>query len=138
MLHLLVHAMNYNKAKQTATEELKKLGMKSYLNKYPSELSGGQQQRGAIARSLCLKPQVLLLDEPTASLDPANTDILVTLLKSLANDGLTIGISSQDMNFVNKVMDRAYYIENKKIIEFCDSKQNLDNCPTLKRFIQQQ
>lgn len=112
--------------------------MKSYLNKYPSELSGGQQQRVAIARSLCLKPQVLFLDEPTASLDPANTDILVTLLKSLANDGLTIGISSQDMNFVNKVMDRAYYIENKKIIEFCDSKQNLDNCPTLKRFIQQQ
>jgi ABC-type polar amino acid transport system ATPase subunit len=106
---LLMHGKPYAQAEQRALSVLLKLNMDGYAEKYPYELSGGQQQRVAIARALCLQPMVLLLDEPTASLDPLNTDILVTILKSLAAQGLTIGLSSQDMNFVRKVFDRCNF-----------------------------
>ena len=85
---------------------------------------------------MCLKPRIILLDEPTASLDPNNTGTLVTILKSLASEGLTIGVSSQDMNFVNSILDRVYYIEAGNIINFCENAQSLDKCPMIKRFIQ--
>ena len=134
---LLVRGMDATNAKQIAIKELESLGMKGYVDKYPSELSGGQQQRVAIARSLCLKPRVLLLDEPTASLDPVNADVLVSILKSLAAEGLTIGVSSQDMSFVNKIFERAYYIQAGSITGFCENIESLDNCPIIKNFIQQ-
>ncbi len=133
---LLVRGMANDDAKQIAIRELKKLGMETYIDKYTSELSGGQKQRVAIARSLCLKPRIILLDEPTASLDPNNTATLVTILKSLASEGLTIGVSSQDMNFVNSILDRVYYIEAGNIINFCENAQSLDKSPMIKRFIQ--
>lgn len=133
---LLVHGMPPAQAQQRAFEILGELDMKDFIEKYPSELSGGQQQRVAIARALCLKPNVLLLDEPTASLDPFNTDILVAILQRLAAQGLTIGLSSQDMNFAKKIFDRIYYIESGKIIEFCDGLKMLNQCPTIKHFVQ--
>jgi ABC-type polar amino acid transport system ATPase subunit len=97
--------------------------MQDYVNKYPSELSGGQQQRVAIARALCLQPHVLLLDEPTASLDPLNTNILINILKKLATQGLTIAVSSQDMHFVRMLFDRVYYIESGQIVDVCDGTE---------------
>ncbi|MDR3647376.1 MAG: ATP-binding cassette domain-containing protein [Candidatus Babeliales bacterium] len=132
---LIVNGSNYNDAHQIAINELTKLDMQDYINKYPNELSGGQQQRVAIARSLCLKPNILLLDEPTASLDPINTDALVNILKILAKDGFTIAVSSQDMNFINKIFDRVYYIEKGKILDFCDEINNLNNYLLIKNFI---
>lgn len=132
---LIVHELDFENAKNQALIQLKKLGMENYINKYPSELSGGQQQRIAIARALCLNPKVLLLDEPTASLDPVNTEILINILKALTQSGLTIGISSQDMNFINKIFDRVYYIKKGKIIEFCDGIENLKDYPLIKSFI---
>ena len=133
---LLIRGMNNDDAKQIAIRELKKLGMENYIDKYTSELSGGQKQRVAIARSLCLKPRIILLDEPTASLDPNNTHTLVKILKSLASEGLTIGVSSQDMNFVNSILDRVYYVEAGNIIDFCENAKSLDKCPMIKYFIQ--
>ncbi len=132
---LLVHGMLYEHAQERALEALQELEMHNFIEKYPAELSGGQQQRVAIARALCLKPKVLLLDEPTASLDPFNTDILIVILRKLAAQGLTIGISSQDMNFVHKIFDRVYYMRAGTIIEFCDGTNMLDQCPAINHFL---
>jgi ABC-type polar amino acid transport system ATPase subunit len=122
---LLVHGVSLELAQARALELLEVLDMESYATKYPAQLSGGQQQRVAIARALCLRPRVLLLDEPTASLDPYNSAILVSLLRSLAAQGLTIALSSQDMDFARTIFDRAYYIEAGNIIETCESKAEL-------------
>jgi len=132
---LRVHGLNVNDAKKRALDTLEQLGMKDYRDKYPSELSGGQQQRVAIARSLCLNPRVLLLDEPTASLDPINTAQLVTILRALRANKLIIGISSQDMNFVKKIFDRVYYIEQGKIVELCDGIEYVNQCKAIQQFI---
>lgn len=132
---LRVHGKSYAQAETLALAMLLKLNMDGYAHKYPHELSGGQQQRVAIARALCLQPMVLLLDEPTASLDPINTDVLVTLLKSLAAQGLTIGLSSQDMHFVRKVFDHVYYVESGTIIEFCNDSTQLQNYPAISNFM---
>ena len=110
-----MHGVAYNDAHMRALDILQQLGIESYVHKYPKELSGGQQQRVAIARALCLKPRVILLDEPTASLDPVNTGILVAILKALRAQGLTIAVSSQDMFFARQICDRVYYMESGEI-----------------------
>jgi len=133
---LIVRGMAREDAVACAQMVLTQLQMIEYADCYPAVLSGGQQQRVAIARALCLKPMVLLLDEPTASLDPVNTDILISLLRSLVADGLTIGIASQDMDFVRKIFDRVYYLEKGNIIEFCDGLEKLGDCGAMRRFIE--
>lgn len=132
---LRVHGTSYAQAEQRVLNMLLTLNMDEHADKYPHELSGGQQQRVAIARALCLQPTVLLLDEPTASLDPINTDTLATILKSLADQGLTIGLSSQDMSFVRKVFDHVYYVESGNIVEFCDDSTTLQNYPAIASFM---
>ncbi|AXK60349.1 amino acid ABC transporter ATP-binding protein [Candidatus Chromulinivorax destructor] len=132
---LLVHGVAYEQAAARVKKVLTDLEMIASVNQYPSQLSGGQKQRIAIARALCLQPRVLLLDEPTASLDPVNTDILVNILKKLAAQGLTIGLSSQDMSFIGKVFDRVYYMKNGQIIEHCNGISLIDSCPLISQFI---
>lgn len=132
---LIVHGIPYNQTQKRAHEILQQLEMHNFLNKYPSSLSGGQRQRVAIARALCLKPRILLLDEPTASLDPLNTDILVQILNNLTKQGLTIGLSSQDMSFVRKVFDSVYYMESGQIVESCNGIEQLATCPLISQFV---
>lgn len=132
---LLVQGISPSQAKQQTMEILEQLAIQDLTHNYPAQLSGGQQQRVAIARALCLKPKVLLLDEPTASLDPINTDVLVSIIKKLAAQGLTVALSSQDMEFVRKIFDRVYYVENGTIIEFCESRNELDKCSIINKFV---
>jgi ABC-type polar amino acid transport system ATPase subunit len=132
---LLVHGMRYQDAQKKAAAILQELGMETFQDKFPAQLSGGQRQRVAIARALCLNPNVLLLDEPTASLDPENTNILIAMLQKLAAQGLTIGVSSQDMTFVRQLFDRVYYIAHGKIAEYCEGIEQLKNCPLIEKFI---
>lgn len=132
---LLVHGVPYNQAELRARTILDQLDMGASAHQYPSQISGGQKQRVAIARALCLQPRVLLLDEPTASLDPVNTEILVQILKTLADQGLTIGLSSQDMNFVSKIFDRVYYMQAGEIIELCQDFSRIHENPFIEQFI---
>lgn len=132
---LLVQGADLKSAQLLAQEILTQLEMQAYIHQYPGQLSGGQQQRVAIARALCLKPQILLLDEPTASLDPVNTDILVNILKKLSTQGLTIALSSQDLNLVRKIFDYVYYMQAGEILEKCDGLDQLKNCLLINQFI---
>ena len=132
---LITYGLKEDQAQQCARDILQELNMQNFSNRYSKDLSGGQQQRVAIARALCLQPKVLLLDEPTASLDPVNSELLIIILQKLKAQGLTIGISTQDMYFMNKIFDRTYYLENGTILEYCDSKENVDKYPTMQQFI---
>jgi polar amino acid transport system ATP-binding protein len=132
---LLVLGMNKVKAEQEAYFLLKQLGIDAYAHVYPSALSGGQKQRVAIARALGLQPSILLIDEPTASLDPGNTDILVNILKNLAQQGLTIALSSQDIRFITSIFDNVYYLDAGIIREQCDGLAMIDQSPLIKQFV---
>lgn len=134
---LMVHGTSYEQATEEALKLLQSLGMKEYADHYPAELSGGQQQRVAIARALSLQPKVILLDEPSASLDPANTDRLVEILKSLAKQGLTVVLSSQDMSFVRKVADTINFVEGGWVVESCDDVEKLNDYPLINEWINQ-
>lgn len=132
---LMVHGTSYEQAAEKASQLLQELHMQEYSDRYPGELSGGQQQRIAIARALSLHPKVILLDEPSASLDPANTVRLVEILRSLAAQGLTVALSSQDMSFVRKIADSLYYIEDGQVVEECEDISDIEQYPLINRWI---
>lgn len=132
---LLVHGVTHEQAKARAHRLLGEFDMLSFINQYPADLSGGQKQRVALARALCLQPSVLLLDEPTASLDPFNSAILLSILQKLATQGITIVVSCQDVTFAKALFDRAYYMQNGTIIESCEDKKSLADAPLLSAFL---
>lgn len=132
---MLVHGVSYQQAYNRAKKLLEKLNILEHTHKYPSELSGGQKQRVAIARALGLQPQLLVLDEPTASLDPVNTDRLVELLKQIVTHGITVVLSSQDMNFVKKVAQCIYYMQEGNIIESCQDITKVNAYPHIKKWL---
>ena len=100
-----------------AAEILRSLDMEKFLDRFPQELSGGQQQRVAIARALALNPSFILLDEPTSALDPENTERLIEIVRRLQAEGRGVIISSQDMAFAKKILDRAYFLEQGAFVE---------------------
>lgn len=108
---------NHEMAQTKTKEMLQLLDIEQYSSSYPSQLSGGQQQRVAIARALVLQPQVLLLDEPTAALDPESKKNFEMLLFDLHHRGFTIALSSHDMPFIKKILDSVYFMEQGKIVE---------------------
>lgn len=112
-------------AEKKALDVLAYFGIEMLATRKPSQLSGGQQQRVAIARALCMEPEVLLLDEPSASLDPENTKILTQLLRDLAQAGMTIVISSQDSLFTNQVADTVFMVSEGKVEPCLVTKREL-------------
>lgn len=111
-------------ARAQAKDVLQSLGMQEYAKARPHELSGGQQQRAAIARALMLRPDYLLLDEPTSALDPENTEILVNILDDLKSQGTGMIISSQDMAFARKMLDRVVFLQQGSIVECWDFQES--------------
>ncbi len=118
-VHPMMHVLNLSEeiAQKKALEILASVGMAAYKDSYPQRLSGGQQQRVAIARALCLEPKILLFDEPTSALDPESSRNLVTLLKTLKNNGITIIISSHDMTFVQAIHENIHFINDGRLVE---------------------
>ncbi len=96
---------------------LKKVGLENYADKYPHSLSGGQKQRAAIARTLCMEPEVVLFDEPTSALDPENVKEVLETIKQLAHTNITLIIVTHEMQFAKEISDRIIFIDHGKILE---------------------
>lgn len=104
-------------AREDAMRLLKRVGLENKANAMPDELSGGQQQRVAIARALAMNPQVLLFDEPTSALDPEMVKEVLDVMKSLANEGMTMVVVTHEMGFAKEVGDRVIFVDGGVIIE---------------------
>jgi len=118
----------FNIKKEEAVDYARKLLKKVNLdisieNKYPNSISGGQKQRVAIARTLCMKPKIILYDEPTSALDPENTAEVLTVIKDLSKSkGLLSIIVTHHMKFAESISDKIIFFENGKIIEENNAK----------------
>jgi polar amino acid transport system ATP-binding protein len=117
-----------SQAKRRALTILKRVDISEQADKYPSQLSGGQQQRVAIARSLCMKPEILLFDEPTSALDPEMISEVLDVMCDLADEGMTMVCVTHEMGFAKKVADRVIFMDQGEIIESA-SPQHLFDSP---------
>ena len=104
-------------AKERAIHMLKKVGMDDKAEAYPEQLSGGQKQRVAIARTLCMTPDIMLFDEPTSALDPEMVGEVLQVMKQLAADGMTMVIVTHEMGFAREVADRVLFMDGGYIVE---------------------
>ena len=104
-------------AEETAKKLLARVGLADNADSYPAQLSGGQQQRVAIARALAMKPKVMLFDEPTSALDPEMVGEVLDVMKSLAEEGMTMVIVTHEMGFAREVGDRVLFVDGGKILE---------------------
>lgn len=114
-------------ARELAESLLAKVGLAERMNHYPSELSGGQQQRVAIARALAIKPKLMLFDEPTSALDPELVGEVLSVMRTLAEKGMTMVIVTHEMDFARNVSDRVLFLENGRIAEQGPSREVLTN-----------
>jgi general L-amino acid transport system ATP-binding protein len=106
---------------------LEKVHIAEQALKYPGQLSGGQQQRVAIARSLCMKPKILLFDEPTSALDPEMVKEVLDVMINLAEEGMTMLVVSHEMGFAKSVAHRVLFVDYGKIVEENTPHQFFDN-----------
>ncbi len=106
-----------SEAEDTAMYYLKKVQIAEQAKKYPGQLSGGQQQRVAIARSLCMKPMVMLFDEPTSALDPEMVKEVLDVMIDLAKEGMTMLVVSHEMGFARSVAHRVLFMDAGQIVE---------------------
>ena len=114
-------------AEATAMEFLERVKIPEQANKYPGQLSGGQQQRVAIARSLCMRPNIMLFDEPTSALDPEMIKEVLDTMVSLAEEGITMLCVTHEMGFAKKVADRVIFMDEGEIIESNTPHEFFDN-----------
>lgn len=125
------------KVRKTSSDEAKKIGqilldrvgLKDKANAYSDSLSGGQKQRVAIARALAMKPKVMLFDEPTSALDPEMVREVLDVMKSLAEEGMTMVIVTHEMGFAKEVADRVLFVDGGLILED-DTPEKVFDAPT--------
>lgn len=111
-----VLGLSAKESRERASVFLDKVGLSAKATAYPDQLSGGQKQRVAIARSLCMKPQIILFDEPTSALDPELVGEVLLVMKQLADDGMTMIVVTHEMQFAREVANRVMFL-NKGIVE---------------------
>ncbi|MHA6667865.1 amino acid ABC transporter ATP-binding protein [Homoserinimonas sp. A447] len=112
-----VHGQSPAEARERAMHLLERVGLVDKADAHPRQLSGGQQQRVAIARAVAPRPRVLLFDEPTSSLDPELVDEVLTVMKDLAETGITMVVVTHEMNFARDVADRCVFMAQGVVVE---------------------
>lgn len=119
-------------ARQRALDALTRVQIADQKDKYPSALSGGQQQRAAIARALCLQPEVMLFDEPTSALDPEMVQEVLEVMLELATTGMTMICVTHEMGFAKKVADRMIFMDKGTVLQD-DTPENMISRPKSER-----
>ena len=129
--------MTKEQAEQKAMELLERIGLSEKADAYPSQLSGGQKQRIAIVRSLAMNPDIILFDEPTSALDPEMVGEVLSVMKELAEDGMTMVVVTHEMGFAREVANRVMFIDEKHIKEEGTPEEIFENpkSPRLKEFL---
>lgn len=133
-----VRGASKDAANKLAMELLTKVGLADRAHHFPSELSGGQQQRVAIARALAVKPKLMLFDEPTSALDPELRHEVLTVMKDLAEEGMTMVIVTHEVGFAQKVASRLIFIDKGRVAQDGDPDSLISNPPSerLREFLQ--
>ncbi len=127
-----VKKMKREEADELAMKMLKRVGLEEKAGQFPSQLSGGQKQRVAIARSLAMNPDIMLFDEPTSALDPEMVGEVLSLMKELAKDGMTMVVVTHEIGFAREVADRILFLDQGVILEE-NSPDELLNHPVHER-----
>lgn len=122
-----VRNMPREDAEQFAMEYLERVQIPEQAMKFPGQLSGGQQQRVAIARSLCMNPEIMLFDEPTSALDPEMIKEVLDVMVDLAETGMTMLVVTHEMGFASRVADRIIFMDEGEIIEQNSPKTFFEN-----------
>lgn len=119
--------LSREEAEQTARELLARVGLSDRAEAYPNQLSGGQKQRIAIVRALCMKPDVMLFDEPTSALDPEMVGEVLTVMRELAEENMTMVVVTHEMAFAKEVATRVIFMDNGSIVEENTPKELFEN-----------
>ncbi len=114
-------------AERIAREALTKVGLADKANSYPNALSGGQQQRVAIARALATSPEIIYFDEPTSALDPELTGEVLSVMRSLAEEGMTMLVVTHELGFAKNVSTKVFFMENGSVVESGPSVEFFEN-----------
>jgi cobalt/nickel transport system ATP-binding protein len=125
--------LSVDEVEKRVEESLKMVGMGGYESKTPHHLSGGQQKRVAIAGIVAMRPEIMILDEPTAGLDPQGVDEVLNILNELNEEGMTIVISSHDIEMVNSFAQKIFVLNEGEIIDDGDTHKIFSNKELLKK-----
>jgi|SRR5579885_924285 ABC-type histidine transport system ATPase subunit len=135
-----VHVLKQNRRDTIAEAKklLAKVGLADKLDRYPGQLSGGQQQRAAIARSLMMKPEIMLFDEPTSALDPEMVGEVLNVMQQLANEGMTMLVATHELGFARRVANQSIFLDAGRIVEQGETKTMFSNpqTPRFRRFLE--
>lgn len=124
---VVARRMDKREARSKAEETLRKVGMLDWADHYPIQLSGGQQQRVAIARAIATSPDIIYFDEPTSALDPELTGEVLSVMRTLAQDGMTMLVVTHEMKFARQVATRTVFMENGVVVEQGATKDVFEN-----------
>lgn len=125
--------LSYDEVEKRVEDALKMVGMENYEDKTPHHLSGGQQKRIAIAGIIAMKPELMILDEPTAGLDPDGVEKVLNIMNQLNKEGMTLIISSHDIDMISKYADKIFILYNGEIIESGNKNKIFSDMSLLKK-----
>lgn len=125
--------LSYDEVEKRVEDALKMVGMENYEDKTPHHLSGGQQKRIAIAGIIAMKPELMILDEPTAGLDPDGVEKVLNIMNQLNEEGMTLIISSHDIDMISKYADKIFVLYNGEIIESGNKNKIFSDMKLLKK-----